>query len=321
MNTKRPLVSYVLPAFNEAGIIESNLAELYGYLSRLHEGESFELVVVNDGSSDETGILADAFAAAHHGVSVHHHVTNQGLNAALKSGFLRARGDAVVTLDIDLSYAPYHIALMLQALAETGAAIVLASPYARGGQVVNVPWSRKTLSAWANHYLSLAAAGKVRTLTCMVRAYNASPVRDLIQRANVELDSTVVFEALRNQMCVVEVPSRLEWRRNEAGAARRSSMKVFAHCLSVLKTGINYRPSILLALPGLIPGLFPLVIAVLLILRASRTMVVDWTAATITLQILSMMFAGVLAGTYVHKVRSLSRHRTLAGDTRTEFHA
>jgi hypothetical protein len=155
----------------------------------------------------------------------------------------------------------------------------------------------------------------------MVRAYNAAAVRELMARPNVELDATIVFEALRDHLSVVEVPSRLEWRRDEDSSPRRSSMKVFAHCWSVLKTGVRYRPSILVAAPGLVPGLLPLVLAVLVILRASHAMIIDWTAATIAFQIFSMMFAAVLAGTYVHKVRSVSRQPSIAPDARTEFHA
>ncbi|HLW38578.1 MAG TPA: glycosyltransferase family 2 protein, partial [Candidatus Eremiobacteraceae bacterium] len=109
-------MSLVVPAFNEAGIIERNLDELLNYLTGLQAAYRFELVLVDDGSSDQTGTVADAFAAARSGVHVCHHGRNRGLGAALKTGFARAGGDYIVTLDLDLSYEPAYVAALLDAL-------------------------------------------------------------------------------------------------------------------------------------------------------------------------------------------------------------
>jgi glycosyltransferase involved in cell wall biosynthesis len=320
---RRPLVSYVVPAFNEAGIVQPHLAELLRYARSFEASYPFEIIVVNDGSSDETGLLADAFAAAHPEVKVEHHLTNRGLTRALQTGFDAARGDIIVTLDLDLSYAPYHIALMLRALKETNAGIVLASAYMRGGRVVNVPWTRKELSAWANRYLSLATGGRIATLTCMVRAYNAAAIRRLALCADdMDFNHRMLFAALRAHLPVVEVPARLEWRRVAPdGVARRSSMKIVSHSWSVLMAGMRYRPSLLLAVPGLVPGLLPLVVALLVFFRSSHSVLVDATAGTVAIQVLSMAFAVVLAGSYVRQLRMPSRSRAILTDGSTESNA
>ena len=321
---KQPSVSFIVPAFNEASIVEQNLGELYRYARTLEPRYGFELVVVNDGSSDETGLLADAFAAAHPGVKVHHHLANRGLARALQTGFDAAGGDIVVTLDLDLSYAPYHISLMLRALEETNASMVLASPYMRGGQVANVPWMRKHLSAWANHYLSLAAGGAIATLTCMVRAYNVAAVRKLEKHAKtMDYNFETLLLALREGMPVVEVPARLEWRRIATTdvAERRSSMKILSHSWSVLMAGIRHRPSLLFSIPGLVPGLLPLVVAILLAVHPSHAVIADAVGTTITIQVLSMAFSALLAGSYLRQRRSLSRHRAVLTDSRTESRA
>ncbi len=322
MNFRRPLVSYVVPAFNEAAVVEPHLEELYRYAGTLPD-YPFEIIVVNDGSSDETGLLADAFAATHPEVSVHHHLTNRGLTSALRTGFDAARGDIVVTLDLDLSYAPYHIALMLRALKETNAGIVLASAYTRGGQVADVPWTRKELSAWANRYLSLASGGRIATLTCMVRAYNAAALRRLaLAPEDMDFNHRMLFAALRAGVPVVEVPARLQWRRPAPdGTARRSSMRIISHSWSVLMAGMRYRPSLLLAVPGLIPGLLPLVVALFVLFRSSHTALVGATIGTITVQVLSMAFAVVLAGSYVRQLRLPSRSHAILADGKTESNA
>lgn len=324
MHLKRRLVSYVLPAHNEAEIIESHLDELLRYARAFEHKYPFEIIVVNDGSSDETGLLADAFASGHPAVTVRHHVTNRGLTAALRTGTESARGDIIVTLDLDLSYAPYHIGLMLGALEETNAAMVLASPYMRGGQVVNVPWFRKQLSATANRYLSLATGGKIATLTSMVRAYDAAALRALaIGPSDLDFNHRLVFAALRKQATIVEVPARLEWRRGpaDAPAQRRSSMKIVSHSWSVLMSGMRYRPTMMLALPGLVPGLLPSVLAALIVVRPSHAVIVDATFGTIAVQVLSMAFAAWLAGSYIRRMRSPSRAPAILADGKTESRA
>ncbi|MDQ6767261.1 MAG: glycosyltransferase family 2 protein [Candidatus Eremiobacteraeota bacterium] len=324
MHYKRPLVSYVLPAFNEASIVEPHLDELCRYAHSLDHSYSFEIIVVNDGSSDETGLLADAFASRHPEVHVHHHLANCGLTRALQTGFDHARGDIIVTLDLDLSYAPHHVGTMLHALEETNAAMVLASPYMRGGQVANVPWMRKQLSVWANRYLSIATGGRIATLTCMVRAYDAAAVRALAFRPDdMDFNHRMTFAALRNHVTVVEAPARLEWRpsgRNDAGQ-RRSSMRIFSHSWSVLMAGIRYRPSLLFVIPGLVPGLLPLVLALLVLIQPPHGVSAAVTAGTITIQLLSMGFATVLAGSYIRQLRSRSRAQPVFANGKTESNA
>src|SRR5579872_918525 len=318
MESDRPLVSLVVPAFDEAGIIERNLDELLNYLAGLQAAYRFELVLVDDGSSDQTGTVADAFAAARSGVHVCHHGRNRGLGAALKTGFARAGGDYIVTLDLDMSYEPAYVAALLDALVGQRAAIALASPYLKGGSVRNVPWTRRQLSAWANHYLSVATGGTVATLTGMVRAYDARALRTLDVAADgMDFNHELVFAALRRGMRVVEIPARLEWRsapQPESAATppkRRSSMRILKHAWSVLGSGLRYRPSMLFVIPGLIPGLLPFVLMLLLLLRPSRAVVVDTTLATMAVQGLSLAFLAILTGTYIRQLRSLARRSSL----------
>jgi len=305
MTIERAFVSYVVPAFNEASIIKPHLHELYDYISSLRAGP-FEIIVVDDGSSDETGILADAFAAAHPGVEVEHHLENRGLTAALRTGFARARGDIVLALDLDLSYAPYHIALMLRALQQTNAAIVLASPYMRGGKVADVPWMRRELSVWANRYLAIAAGGSVATSTCMVRGYNTAAMRKLrCSGEDLDFNHRMLFAALRQGMSVVEVPARLQWRRSASGDRRRwrPSTATISHAWSVIATGLRYRPSMLLAIPGLLPGLLPAVAALLVLTHWPVRIAAEVTGGVIAVQILSMAFAAELAGGSFYRLR------------------
>ena len=221
MLTERPQLTIVVPAFNEAAILERNLKELFAYLERT-SSYSFEVVLVNDGSTDKTASLAQAFAATQPGLRVFHHFANRGLGAALRTGFAHARGGIIVVLDLDLSYAPGHIAALVRGLTESGAAIAVASPYVRGGSVRNVPWLRRWMSAWANRFLSIATGGAVATLTGMVRAYDARALRGLrVNTDGMEVNHELIFAALRQGLRIVEIPAQLHWRDAAAAPTAR----------------------------------------------------------------------------------------------------
>ena len=130
----RPLVSLVVPAFNEAALIQSNLTKLCRYMESLESLYRWEIVVVNDGSLDNTGELVEAFARRQSNVRVYHHITNFGLGQAFKFAFRHCRGEYILTLDADLSYSPNHIQRLLAKVTETRAKIVVASPYMEGGK-------------------------------------------------------------------------------------------------------------------------------------------------------------------------------------------
>ena len=178
-----PLITVVLPAFNEAAILEQNVAVLFAYLESLEHRYRWEVLLVNDGSADETGEIAERLARRYEYLRVIHHGVNFGLGQAFQTAFRISRGDYVISLDIDLSYSPDHIERLLEKVESTPAKIVLASPYMKGGEISNVPALRRILSIYANRFLSFFAQGHLSTLTCMVRAYDGKFIRNLDLRA------------------------------------------------------------------------------------------------------------------------------------------
>ena len=75
-DTERHLLSIILPAFNEAAILHDNLDTVVDYLRSLESRHRWEIVIVNDGSSDDTGRIADEYAAGHENIRVLHHKRN-----------------------------------------------------------------------------------------------------------------------------------------------------------------------------------------------------------------------------------------------------
>jgi glycosyltransferase involved in cell wall biosynthesis len=269
----RPLVSIVLPAYNEAAILEENLTLLEQYLDTLAAHYRWQIIVVNDGSRDNTGTLADAFAQSHPRIDIIHHAVNQGLGQALKTGFAHCQGKYIITLDLDLSYDPRHIERLLDKIQATQAQIVVTSPYMSGGKVSNVPTLRLLLSVWANRFLSLAAKKDVATLTGMVRAYDAQFLKSLSFRAmGMDVNPEILYKARILKVRVVEVPAHLHWRTPLPQATkaqtpdrrplatstrpkqvqRQSSMKIARQSWSVVFYGFAFRPVMFFVLPGLL---------------------------------------------------------------------
>jgi glycosyltransferase involved in cell wall biosynthesis len=252
----RPFVSVLVPGYNEEAVVEDNLQVLCDHMKALEDRYRWELVFVDDGSTDRTAMLADRFALIHPNVRVLHHPVNFGLGQALKYGFSHCRGDYIVTLDIDLSYSPDHIERLLARIQSSPAKIVVASPYMEGGRISNIPWLRRTLSIWANRFLAFASESKLSTLTGLTRVYDAQFVRSLNIRAlGSELNSKILHQADVLQAKVDQIPGHLDWSLQQ-GASRTSSMKIARQTRAVLLSGFLFRPVMFFIAPGLLLLLF-----------------------------------------------------------------
>jgi glycosyltransferase involved in cell wall biosynthesis len=249
----KPLVSLVVSAYNEAALLERNLVELCEYMRLLEDQYRWEIIFINDGSTDQTGELAEVFARTRDNMHVFHHMTNLGVGQAFKLAFEHCQGDYIVTLDVDLSYAPDHIGKLLTKMRETSAKIVVASPYMKAGMVSNVPWLRRTLSICANRFLASTARGNLSTLTSMVRAYDGKFLRSLnLRSSGMEVNPEVIYKGKLLHARIEEIPAHLDWGLQKAeGIKRRSSMKVLRHTMAILLSGFLFRPVMFFIIPGL----------------------------------------------------------------------
>jgi glycosyltransferase involved in cell wall biosynthesis len=250
----RPCVSVVLPAYNEAEILIANLTALCEYLGQLEDMYRWEVVVVNDGSTDDTGPLADAFADGRENVRVLHHHTNFRLGQALRYAFNNCHGDYVVTVDCDLSYAPEHIGRLVTELRVTNAKIVIASPYAKDGQTTKIPFVRRFLSRSANWFLATASRGNFSTLTGMVRAYDRRFLSTLnLTSMGTDINTEILYKAELLGAKVVEIPAHLDWTFGNSGDRRRRSLGTLANSTNAyLLSGFMFRPVLFFIGPGLV---------------------------------------------------------------------
>ena len=142
----RPILSVVVPVYNEAGNIEAVVREAH---SKLSSAGDFEIIFVNDGSSDETGSLLERLARGAQALRTVSHSRRSGKSAALRTGFMVARARWVATMDGDGQNDPDDIVAMAKAIDLTKVGEVGLVAGIR--KTRNDGASRKTASKLANN--------------------------------------------------------------------------------------------------------------------------------------------------------------------------
>jgi glycosyltransferase involved in cell wall biosynthesis len=243
---KKPFVSLILPAYNEESIIVESIGVIVEYMKSKEEKYSWEILIINDGSKDNTGNLADSLAVKYQNVKVIHHPVNLNLGRALQTGFKNAHGDIIVVLDMDLSYSVDHIERMVDKQIMTDAEIVIASPYMKGGKITGVPFVRALLSRTVNRFMRFAAQEKYYTFTGMARAYKAEFIKNLnLKTKDYEISPEILYKAMILRARIIEIPAHLDWSfQNSAGNKRTSGMRVLRTFFSGLMAGFIFRPYI-----------------------------------------------------------------------------
>ena len=198
-------VLMVVPTYNERDNVE-------WIVRRLRVANpAVDVLVVDDGSPDGTGELADALAAADPQVTVLHRTEKAGLGAAYLHGFRVAleRGyDVVGEMDADGSHQPEQLPSLLAAL--RNADLVIGSRWVSGGSVVNWPLSRKVLSVGGNLYARLLLGIPLRDVTAGYRLFRRTTLESIdlgsVESAGYIFQTDLAFRTLRAGLRVVEVP-------------------------------------------------------------------------------------------------------------------
>lgn len=211
----------LIPTYNE----RENLPVI---VERVLQHDNVRVLVIDDGSPDGTGAIADRLALERPGrVSVMHRTGPRGLGRSYLDGFrVAVKGDAefVCQMDADLSHDPKFLPAMIDA-ATAGAGLVIGSRYREGGRVENWPLRRKLLSAFANTYIRSVTGLRVRDCTSGYRCWR----REALARLPLEAISSdgysflveVTFHAASAGVQIGEVPIVFVERRQ--GASKLSS--------------------------------------------------------------------------------------------------
>jgi glycosyltransferase involved in cell wall biosynthesis len=213
-------LTIIAPMFNEAENVADTVRRVREALAGFPA--PWELVIVDDGSTDDSRARAEAEAAADPRVRVVGYTPNAGRGRALRTGFAAARGRCVVTVDFDLSYEPSHILRMHEALSREGAPdVVLVSAYMPGGRTEGVPWTRLVASQVGNWLLRFAWPQRVCTSTCIVRGYRREALERLpLASDGKEIHLEILSQAFDRGLRVAEIPGTLHARTKGRSKAR-----------------------------------------------------------------------------------------------------
>jgi glycosyltransferase involved in cell wall biosynthesis len=242
----KPFISIVAPCYNEEAILVTNINTVITYLESKERYYRWEILIINDGSRDRTGEIADQLEEQNDHIRVIHHHVNLNLGNALQTGFRNAKGEIIVVLDIDLSYEVDNIGKLVDKLIQESADIVIASPYMKGGKVTAVPFLRRIMSKWVNQFMRFSAQDKYYTFTGMVRAYRTSFIRSVnLKTRDYEINPEIMYKAMILRARIIEIPAHLDWtEQNKFVGKRTSSIRVLRGFFSSLMSAFIFRPYI-----------------------------------------------------------------------------
>jgi glycosyltransferase involved in cell wall biosynthesis len=241
------VISVVVPLFNE----ERSLEMLYGELASTldEQSEPWEVVFVDDGSTDASMTTLTQLHSEQPNVVVVHLRRNFGKAAALQAGFLEARGDVVVTIDADLQDDPKEIPQLLAKLDE-GFDLVSGWKSRR-----NDPWSRRFLSKIFNRAVALVSGVRLHDVNCGLKAYRAEVLRGM--RIYGELHRFIPILASYRGFRVAELP--VNHRARQHGRSRYGLERYFRGFFDLLSVTFmgryRHRPLHLFGGVGLVLGL------------------------------------------------------------------
>lgn len=205
------MISIVAPAYNEEDVIESYITQIQ---KEVKLKEPFELVIVDDGSKDNTSKILKKLQKNYKNLRVITHKVNKNLGGALKTGIKNAKGRIIITMDADMTHSPYLIPNMIQEI-DRGYDLCIASRYIKEGGMKNVPTWRVLLSYFANLIFSIAYFTRARDLTAGYKAYRSDKVKKInIKRKGFDAQLELTVKMLRYK--VKEIPYILESRKEGA---------------------------------------------------------------------------------------------------------
>ena len=230
----------IIPTYNE----RENLPLIVERVNKARP--DVHVLIVDDGSPDGTGDLADQLALEDPDrIHVMHRTAKDGLGAAYLAGFqwgLSRHYSVLVEMDADGSHAPEQLSRLLAAV-DAGADLAIGSRYVQGGQVQNWPWRRLVLSRTANWYSRTLLGADVNDITAGYRAYRRE-VLEKIDLSAVEskgycFQIDLTWRTINDGFTVVEVP--ITFVERELGVSKMSGSNIREAIVKVAQWGIRGR--------------------------------------------------------------------------------
>jgi len=216
-------LSIVVPAYNEEQRLPPTLDKLHAFLQT--QPLRYEIVVVDDGSKDNTTGVTEAAMATIPNLRLVRQMPNRGKGAAVRRGMLEARGQIRVMCDADGSMPPSELPKLLAPIIQCKAEIAIGSRYVEGAKTdVKQPFYRVWWSRLCNRVIQRSLVPGVRDTQCGFKAFTAEAARDLFRYARIDgwaFDLEILALACRRGFGIAEVG--VEWK--DDGRSRVNPLK------------------------------------------------------------------------------------------------
>lgn len=230
-----PFLSLIIPAYNEERRLPASLEAIRAFLAE--QAYTWEVLVVENGSTDGTYAVAEAFAQAHPGFRVRRAV-GRGKGLAVRQGMLAATGEWRMMLDADLSMPVSEINRFLPPQMN-GAHIVIASREAPGAVRYNEPGVRHIGGRVINTMIRLLALPGLQDTQCGFKCFSAQAAQELFSRQTItgwSFDVEILYMARQRGYAIIELP--VPWYYSEHSHINpiRDTWRMF---LDVLRIRLN----------------------------------------------------------------------------------
>ena len=226
--------SIVIPAYNESQRIVPTLNKVLTYLAE--QGWDAELIVVNDGSKDDTGEIVRAYVEKNPMMRLLENPGNRGKGYSVRNGMLNARGEVLLFSDADLS-SPIEEANKLFAAIARGTDVAIGSRWLRADlQTERQPLHRQLFGRVFNLILRLVLGLKFKDTQCGFKAFTRRAAQTIFPLQHIErwgFDPELVFLAQKNGFKVEEIA--VAWAHDDRGTISplRDGTRMFVEVLRI----------------------------------------------------------------------------------------
>ena len=233
-----PALSVVCPFFNEGSLIVGAARRMVANLR--DQLDSWELILVNDGSTDDglIHLLSVLKELDEPRVRVISYPVNQGRGRALRTGIVAATGTFIVTTEADCSWGDDIVKRLFETISgHPDCDFVVASPHREGGGFVAVPTARVLLTRWGNRLISLFFRSGLTMHTGMTRAYRRdviAPLRTLENGKEFHLE--VLFKLVNLKFRYREIAATLSWETRNQYQQKARARVIDANILKLVRT-------------------------------------------------------------------------------------